>query len=346
MTEETQDDAPLLSRLLRRPRRRASAPLAPGDDSHPAESPVAEEPAVGPQLAASAAALLAAAEAAPEGGVPERPNRAPRRRGGRGRRVWSRLDPADTPAEPAEGPSPAAGEAPEAEATSSPVDRPPVPISVNVVIPRGAARRVNADLIRQVAERAVRRDGWSDAAAIDITLVDETQMREINGTRRGIDQATDVLSFPLLELRPGEGITHDFFVLPPDAVVHLGDVVIALDLVEKQAEEAGHSREREIAYLTVHGVLHILGYDHETLADRRRMRRREEEVLGELGLRRDGGVTVNAKGSRVVSPSKAMNKIPQARPHPRPLLEGEGAAPFAPPSRRGRRRPPPADGAE
>jgi probable rRNA maturation factor len=99
---------------------------------------------------------------------------------------------------------------------------------------------------------------------------------------------TDVLSFPMFELQPGQGLTHDIFLLPPDATLHLGDVLISVDRFESQADEAGHSRQRELAFLTVHGVLHILGYDHETDEERRNMRRREEEVLSELGLRRDG----------------------------------------------------------
>jgi probable rRNA maturation factor len=77
-------------------------------------------------------------------------------------------------------------------------------------------------------------------------------------------------------------------VLPPEEVTHLGDVVISFLRVESQADEAGHSRERELAFLTVHAVLHILGYDHDTDERRRQMRRREEEVLAELGLRRNG----------------------------------------------------------
>jgi len=161
-------------------------------------------------------------------------------------------------------------------------------IDINVVVPRGMARRVNSKLIQEVAQLALRREGWEEPASLDVVIVSDDEMREINVTRRGIDEATDVLSFPLLEVRPESGLAEDFFVLPPETRVHLGDVVISLTRVESQADEAGHSRERELAFLTVHAVLHILGYDHDTEDKRRRMRRREEDVLVELGLRRNG----------------------------------------------------------
>lgn len=161
-------------------------------------------------------------------------------------------------------------------------------IDVNVVVPRGLGRRVNSKLIQQVVQLAVQREGWEQPASLDVVIVSDEEMREINVTRRGIDEATDVLSFPMVELRPESGVAEDFFVLPPETQVHLGDVVISLARVESQADEAGHSRERELAFLTVHAVLHILGYDHDTEDQRRRMRRREEDVLVELGLRRNG----------------------------------------------------------
>jgi len=161
-------------------------------------------------------------------------------------------------------------------------------IAINVDVPRGMGRRVNSKLIQQVAQLALSREGWSLPASLDVLIVSEEEMREINVSRRGIDEATDVLSFPLLELRPEAGLAEDFFVLPPETEVHLVDIVISFSRVESQADEAGHSRERELAFLTVHAVLHILGYEHDTEDKRRRMRRREEDVLVELGLRRNG----------------------------------------------------------
>ena len=182
--------------------------------------------------------------------------------------------------EPAAG-APSRGRRRTAKATASPVD-------VNVVVARGLTRRVDTKLVRQVVERAIQKNGWEQPATVDVVFVSDADMQEINATRRGVDEVTDVLAFPVLDLRPGQGLTQDFFVLPPDTTPHLGDVLISVDRFESQADEAGHSRQRELAFLTVHGVLHILGYDHETDEERRTMRRREEEVLSELGLRRDG----------------------------------------------------------
>jgi len=162
------------------------------------------------------------------------------------------------------------------------------PIVVNVTVPRGMGRRVNSKLIQQVVLRALEREGWDRPSTVDVLIVDDEEMREINATRRGIDEVTDVLSFPLLDVQPGANLTLDFFVLPPETVSHLGDIVISLPRVESQAEEGGHSRERELAFLTVHAVLHILGYDHDTEEKRRIMRRKEEDVLSDLGLRRNG----------------------------------------------------------
>ena len=93
-------------------------------------------------------------------------------------------------------------------------------------------------------------------------------------------RSTDVLSFPLHD---PNGMR---FVLPPDQPAHLGDVVVSLPRAAEQAHDFGHSLDREIGYLVAHGVLHVLGYDHEEEADRRRMRQKEEEALRPLGFTR------------------------------------------------------------
>src|SRR5207245_9167029 len=105
------------------------------------------------------------------------------------------------PAQPAAEGAPAAAEG-EILSTPEPGSSPPAGIDVNVVVPRGLGRRVNAKLIRQATELALRRAGWDQPASLDVLIVSDEEMREINVTRRGIDEATDVLSFPLLELRP------------------------------------------------------------------------------------------------------------------------------------------------
>ena len=115
---------------------------------------------------------------------------------------------------------------------------------------------------------------------VSLHLVGDEAIRELNRDYRGTDTHTDVLSFPLHD---PDGMR---FVLPPGQRVALGDVVVSYPRVQEQAREYGHSEERELAYLVAHGVLHILGYDHEEPDEQARMREREEEALAPLGLTR------------------------------------------------------------
>jgi probable rRNA maturation factor len=113
---------------------------------------------------------------------------------------------------------------------------------------------------------------------IGLHLVGDATMRALNAEHRGQDVHTDVLSFPLND--PDGAV----FVVPADQPANLGDVVVSYPRAVEQALEFGHSTDREIGYLVAHGVLHVLGYDHEAEADRRRMRQREEEALRPLGF--------------------------------------------------------------
>jgi probable rRNA maturation factor len=115
---------------------------------------------------------------------------------------------------------------------------------------------------------------------ISLHLVTDETIRSLNAEHRGKDIRTDVLSFPL---RDPHGIQ---FVVPPDQPAHLGDVVISYPRAVEQAHEFGHSVDREIGYLVAHGVLHLLGYDHEEDEARRAMRTRDETALEPLGFTR------------------------------------------------------------
>jgi probable rRNA maturation factor len=112
---------------------------------------------------------------------------------------------------------------------------------------------------------------------VSLHLVSDATIRALNTEHRAHDAVTDVLSFPLSE---------PDFVLPEGEPVNLGDVVISYPKAVAQADEYGHSAEREVAYLVAHGVLHVLGYDHEEEPERERMRRKEEEALQPLGFTR------------------------------------------------------------
>ncbi|MCC7372112.1 MAG: rRNA maturation RNase YbeY [Chloroflexi bacterium] len=138
--------------------------------------------------------------------------------------------------------------------------------------------------IRAVCEAALRGEGVSGPVVLTVTLVDDEEIRQINQQHRGIDKATDVLSFPLLE---ADDEADGRFLLPPDVPRELGDVIVSYPRAVEQAEEYGHSVERELAYLIVHGVLHIMGHDHEAPDEQATMRAREEAALLVAGLTRD-----------------------------------------------------------
>lgn len=131
------------------------------------------------------------------------------------------------------------------------------------------------DLERCVAE-VLRQEGVETACEISFLFVDSDHIRQLNASHRGKDSVTDVLSFPqfegLSEIRDIQGICY------------LGDVVICVERAEAQAEAYGHALKRELSYLTVHSVLHLLGYDHMTDSDQRRMRAAEKSVLKALGI--------------------------------------------------------------
>ena len=141
---------------------------------------------------------------------------------------------------------------------------------------------LDADLLFRVVERALAAEGVAGAVEITLVITDDDEIRALNDAHRGIDEPTDVLSFPL-EDSPlvGTGAVPDF-ITPPEVVRHLGDVVISYPRAEEQAREYGHSIRRELAYLMVHGCLHLLGYDHEDEADREAMRVKEEAALVEI----------------------------------------------------------------
>lgn len=114
---------------------------------------------------------------------------------------------------------------------------------------------------------------------VSLVLADDPYIHELNRTYRGKDRPTDVLSFAL-----NEGDEPEIVDGPEEML--LGDIIISMETAQRQAEEYGHSLEREMAFLTVHGMLHLLGYDHEEEAGRAEMRQEEEYVLAALGITR------------------------------------------------------------
>jgi probable rRNA maturation factor len=148
-------------------------------------------------------------------------------------------------------------------------------------------RRYDVDeiqkLIESVVDTSLKVENIDAKCQVSIMLVDDIEIREINCKYRGIDRATDVLSFPMLEKKDYKNI--DNMDLDTGELV-LGDIVISLNRADEQSKEYGHSFDREVAYLTSHGMLHLLGYDHEDEDERKVMRDKEEKILGFLNLNR------------------------------------------------------------
>ena len=133
-------------------------------------------------------------------------------------------------------------------------------------------------LIRKACNATLEFEKFGNSAEVDVTLVDDEEIREINKEQRKIDSSTDVLSFPL-----GENGEYD--ANPKTGALMLGDIVISVETALKQADLYGHGIQREIAFLTVHSMLHLLGYDHVNGGmEQAIMREKEEAVLDALGL--------------------------------------------------------------
>ncbi len=144
-----------------------------------------------------------------------------------------------------------------------------------------------AALIRKAVKTALEAEGGTVLCEISVLLTDDTGIQEINREQRGIDAPTDVLSFPMLELTPGTPLHTTEWAEPDTGLTYLGDMVLSLDRIAAQAVEYGHSQQRELAYLTVHSVLHLLGYDHlDEEAQKAQMRGREEAIMALLEIPR------------------------------------------------------------
>ena len=140
----------------------------------------------------------------------------------------------------------------------------------------------SAALIKRAANMALKAEKVDTPCIISVMLTDDEGIRQMNRTFRGIDRETDVLSFPLNELSPGK---FDPELCERDmdtGALLLGDMMISVPRCESQGLEFGHGYEREIMYLTVHSVLHLLGYDHVDEGEmKKQMRQREKEIMGD-----------------------------------------------------------------
>ena len=138
-------------------------------------------------------------------------------------------------------------------------------------------------LIKKVIETVLKEEGVIQDLEIYVTLTNNEKIHQTNKETRNVDRPTDVLSFPMFE-RDEVPMLKEENKEEPDI---LGDIIVSIEKVKEQAEEYGHSFERELAYLVTHGMLHLLGYDHMIEEEKVQMRKREEEILGLLEITRD-----------------------------------------------------------
>lgn len=165
---------------------------------------------------------------------------------------------------------------------------------MNICIENESSTELDFDyvkLLEEVIEKGLYVEGVDYQVEINVLLTDNSQIREINKEYRGIDRYTDVLSFPAIEYN--DPLDFSKVELSPDIYFNmeteeliLGDIVLSLECAVAQAKEYGHSTKREFAFLIVHSLLHLLGYDHIEEADRKVMEDRQRLILSELNISR------------------------------------------------------------
>lgn len=159
-------------------------------------------------------------------------------------------------------------------------------ISIRYEVQAGKKRTLT-HLMKDCINKTLSEEQVDVPCEINVLLTDENGIQALNLDLRGVDAPTDVLSFPMFELTPG-AFSADGLLDAGTRRLPLGDMAISLPQAQKQAEEYGHSLGRELGFLTVHSILHLLGYDHMDEGEQKAcMRKREEAILSQLGLTRD-----------------------------------------------------------
>ncbi|NCC15140.1 MAG: rRNA maturation RNase YbeY [Clostridia bacterium] len=139
-----------------------------------------------------------------------------------------------------------------------------------------------SQVIEKIIVDSLAYEGFEKPCEVSVSIVDNEEIRQINKQFRAIDRATDVLSFPLLTFEEGELVDCN-----EKNEVLLGDIIISLERAREQAEEYGHSLKREIAFLTAHSMLHLLGYDHMDEEEEKEMFAKQREILNKAGIPRE-----------------------------------------------------------
>jgi probable rRNA maturation factor len=141
-------------------------------------------------------------------------------------------------------------------------------------------------LIREVIKECLKNEHIEKDAEVNVIITDNADITDINSLHRGIQKATDVLSFPLLEYADGKADITQSDINPENGCVLYGDIIVSIEKTIEQAEEYGHSFECELGFLVAHGMHHLMGYDHETDSEELVMISKQETVLEKLNLTR------------------------------------------------------------
>jgi probable rRNA maturation factor len=149
-------------------------------------------------------------------------------------------------------------------------------MEINILIDKRVEGKLELSWLGGIVQQALVAQGAGAEVELGLVIATEERVKQLNRDYRGRDEPTDVLAF---SAREEVGTVLPPFVQPPDGVLHLGEVIISYPQAVIQAEEHRHSIKKEIAILIIHGVLHLLGYEHDKLELARRMRAREEEIL-------------------------------------------------------------------
>jgi len=155
-------------------------------------------------------------------------------------------------------------------------------MEINVIIDGDFAECPEVSWLRSVAEQVLIAQGVSSNAELGLVITNQERVQELNRNYRGEDRPTDVLAFYMTSTAEEAGAESPSFVIPPDGILHLGEVIISYPQAVMQAKEHQHSVKKELAILIIHGVLHLLGYDHDKPEPKHQMRNREKEILNQI----------------------------------------------------------------
>ena len=150
-----------------------------------------------------------------------------------------------------------------------------MPEEVEIFVEEKFRGLVDEGWARRIAQTVLKAEEVAPPYEVSLVFTDSETVQQLNRDYRGVDEPTDVLAFCMLSQKEVDSS----FALPPDGVTRLGEVIISYPQAVEQASEQGHSSERELALLIIHGILHLLGYDHEEAEEESKMRTRERELL-------------------------------------------------------------------